>query len=295
MSWVGKFFQNRGWLGITQYNSTTGLFYVNGTAVTGVSSYTWAQFTDAGFDLTVARHVVVTDMHSSHAGYGGSLWYVDPTAAAGYKRQLRSGGIVTTWANRPAVASYPGIVIKVSDYKYASYYSDGTNYLPVAPQLIYSGTFGTIASPTCTYTGGTGGKFSFPGGAPTIPGGMLNASSRLRVRMICNKTGANAVYTVNIYFGTSGDNTDVSIYGQASSSSSTNAFLAAAPALNFTSTSGLISTYNSSEGGGGSAGSILDRSTHVATGSAMIFSVYTSSMNASDSIALQTFNIWHEA
>ena len=130
MSWVGKFFQNRGWLGITQYNSTTGLFYVNGTAVTGVSSYTWAQFTDAGFDLTVARHVVVTDKHSSTNGFGGSLWYVDPTATSGNKRQLRSAPIRATWATRLDAATYPGLRHYFTDIGIdgSIWYSNGTRY-----------------------------------------------------------------------------------------------------------------------------------------------------------------------
>lgn len=130
MSWVSKFFQNRAWLGITQYNSTTGLFYVNGTAVTGVSSYTWAQFIDAAFDLTVARHIVVSDKHSSTTGYGGSLWYVDPTAPVGYKRQLRSSPIRATWATRLDAATYPGIRHYFTDIgdNGSYWFSNGTRF-----------------------------------------------------------------------------------------------------------------------------------------------------------------------
>jgi len=42
-----------------QYDSTSGL-NVAGTSVS-YESVTYAQFVDAGFDLTTARHVIVTD------------------------------------------------------------------------------------------------------------------------------------------------------------------------------------------------------------------------------------------
>ena len=78
-SFSDGFFEDRGWLGLVQYDSTNGL-NVAGTSVS-YESATYAQFVDAGFDLTTARHVIVTDKHSStnSSDACGSLWWIEPT------------------------------------------------------------------------------------------------------------------------------------------------------------------------------------------------------------------------
>ena len=274
---------------------SNGNFYDSaGNIISGVASYTWAQFTAGDFDLTDARHIVVTDKHSSIAGYGGSLWYIDPSAPVEYKRQLRSECIVTTWANRPAAASYPGIVIKVSDYMYAEYYSDGTNYRPVGAQLIYHGVFGTLASPTCTVAAANT-KFTIPGGAPTIPAGMVNSTSRLRTQASMYKVGANGTCQTTLYFGTSGDNTDLGM-STGTIPADTASHYRHGPLFEFTGTTSLLTTYNAIENSNGGTGSFADRTTHIDVASAMIYSLYTTATyTAGDTIALQQFSIWHEA
>lgn len=267
----------------------------NGSVITGMSTYTWADFIAGGFDLTVARHVVVSDLHSSRAGYGGSLWYIDPTAVVGAKRQLRSAGIVTTWANRPAVASYKGLVIQVSDYNYASYYSDGTNYIPTAPQLIYHNTgLGSVASPTSTVAAAST-KFTVTGGVPTIPASMCYAGARLRIQHTCRKSGATGAAKFDTYFGTSGDNTDTGICTATTVAGDT-AYARANILLEFTSTTNAVCTYNSTEGGNGSTGAILDRTTHIDTTAAMKLSFYSgATFSVGDTLALQLLSIFHEA
>lgn len=108
-----------------------GNFYNNGVLIVSPSSYTWAQFTDAGFDLSVARHVHITDKHSSIISYGGSLWYVDPAAIAGYKRQLVSGPITCTWATRLNAATYPGVRHYITDIGVhgSDWVSNGTRHI----------------------------------------------------------------------------------------------------------------------------------------------------------------------
>lgn len=68
---TSDFFEN-GWLKIvrTLNGSLTDSY---GNVITGVATYTWAQFTADGFDLSIARHVIVTDKHSSISGYGGII------------------------------------------------------------------------------------------------------------------------------------------------------------------------------------------------------------------------------
>ena len=114
------------------YDHTTGIITdANGNIVSGVVASTWADFTGGSFDLTVARHVHVTDKHSSITGYGGSLWYIDPTAPVGYKRQLVSGPIVCTWATRLDAATYPGVRHYITDIgvRGSDWVSNGTRYI----------------------------------------------------------------------------------------------------------------------------------------------------------------------
>lgn len=94
------------------YDSTTGyLTDANGNPLT-YESVTYSQFTDAGFDLTTARHVIVTDKHSTtnSSDACGSLWWIEPTNASGYKRVLRSAPIY-----------YSNLASGVSDWPYATY------------------------------------------------------------------------------------------------------------------------------------------------------------------------------
>ena len=136
---TSDFFEN-GWLKIvrTLNGSLTDSY---GNVITGVATYTWAQFIAGGFDLSIARHVMVTDKHSSISGYGGSLWYIDPSAPVGSKRICCSGGIVTTWAARPVVEDFNGLEILLSDYNYSKYRSNGTIYKPVGRALLFNENF----------------------------------------------------------------------------------------------------------------------------------------------------------
>ena len=55
------------------YDPITGILTdASGNVISGVASYTWADFTAGGFDLTAARHINVTDKHSSISG----VWWV---------------------------------------------------------------------------------------------------------------------------------------------------------------------------------------------------------------------------
>ena len=51
------------------YDPITGILTdASGNVISGVASYTWAQFTDAGFDTSIARYVYVSDRHSTTDG-----------------------------------------------------------------------------------------------------------------------------------------------------------------------------------------------------------------------------------
>ena len=97
------------------YDPTTGIITdANGNVISGVASYTWAQFTAGDFDTSIARYVHVSDRHSTTDGTStpGSLWWVDPTAASARKRNLMSGPIYfATLAAAPDPSSWPTLEI----------------------------------------------------------------------------------------------------------------------------------------------------------------------------------------
>lgn len=113
---------------------SNGNFYDSaGNIISGVASYTWAQFTDAEFDTSIARYVHVSDRHSTTDGTStpGSLWRIDPTATAIRKRNLVSTAIyyssfATAIAEVP-VASWPNHRIYPNDVK-AELINNGTRY-----------------------------------------------------------------------------------------------------------------------------------------------------------------------
>lgn len=128
--WIGKFFENRGWLGLVQYSSTNGL-NVAGTPVS-YESVTYAQFMDSGFDVDTERTVHVTDKHSTRDGTSepGSFWRIIPSAASTYKRQLISGPIYSaTLAAALDPTLHPGVKGYIASFQ-DDVVSDGSRYDP---------------------------------------------------------------------------------------------------------------------------------------------------------------------
>ena len=141
--WIGKFFENRGWLGIVQHDSTNGL-NVAGTPVS-YESVTYAQFIDAGFNLDDARHVFVSDRHSTRDASDecGSLWWIAPANATGYKRVLRSPPIYcATSAALPSASTFKNGRAYQADLGPVGcdMLSDGTGWCPVQNSVIYRNT-----------------------------------------------------------------------------------------------------------------------------------------------------------
>lgn len=113
-----------------------------GMPVTGVASFTWAEFIDYGFDLTTARYVHISDKHSTRNATAapGSLWRIVPTGGTGYKRQLVSGPIYcANEAAAPAAADFPGLWIYDAGLgpNGCDRISDGTGYLVKPGSVIH--------------------------------------------------------------------------------------------------------------------------------------------------------------
>ena len=193
---------------------SNGNFYDSaGNIISGVASYTWAQFTAGGFDTSIARYVHVSDRHSTTDGTStpGSLWWIDPTATATRKRNLVSGPIYyATFALAVAevpAASWPNHCIWVGTgcgLGGAELISNGTRYAhkqkgrilmaastaPIASDW-FSGT-GSISSNTLTITAVTSGVLAV--------GDIVNGAGVLantKITALGTGTGGTGTYTVD--------------------------------------------------------------------------------------------------
>ena len=114
----------------------TGFLGPDGTYISSPASYTWTQFTDAGFDLATARYVHVSDKHSTRdaSATPGSLWRIVPTASTtSRKRQLVSDPLYyASAAAAPDPTAYPGLRIYNAGFGLggSDWVSNGTVYRP---------------------------------------------------------------------------------------------------------------------------------------------------------------------
>ena len=215
--WIGKFFENRGWLGITQYDSTNGL-NVSGTRI-DYETVTLAQFQHANFDLTNERVVFVSDVPADRSLQGGSFWRIVPDATV--KRKLISEAVCySTFAAAIAafpIASYTGLAYRcgdVGDYN-VRLLSNGTRVKPESGvALLYQNVYGNVASPSKS-TGTGAASFVFDIGTRLIPAGLFASGDHLEVVAVVRKNNANGAATPVTFLGTAGDATDSQGYGTA--------------------------------------------------------------------------------
>ena len=124
-----------------------------------IESVTLAQFIHANFDLTTARHVFVSDLHSTRDASDecGSLWWIAPANATGYKRVLRSPPIYcATSAALPSASTFKNGRAYQADLgpEGCDMLSDGTGWIPVQNSVIHRDTVKSIAlvCPASTFT-----------------------------------------------------------------------------------------------------------------------------------------------
>lgn len=136
--------------------AVSGSLYLRGAPLT-YETVTLAQFTAGGFDLATARHVIVADLHSTRdaSDLCGSLWWIEPDNATGYKRVLRSSPVYC--ANSAALPS-------ASTFKNGRAYqadlgpegcdmrSDGTGWIPAQNSVVYrNNSRVAVVSPAATF------------------------------------------------------------------------------------------------------------------------------------------------
>lgn len=269
----------------------------SGGVISGVASYTWAQFNDVLFDTTLARYVHITDRHSTTDGTStpGSLWWVDPTATAIRKRNLVSGPIYySTYAAAIAdvpVATWPTMRIRCADVGNARFQlvSNGTRYLPEGGRVYLSkNVYGTLALPTNTIGTGTT-AYQFNIGTPTFPANLFATPDTLILMLRFQRHFANATMTLKASLGTAGDSTDDSMYIQtiaATDNIQGGGFVIsdiASSTKYITNTSNGITT-------GGAASYLLDKTTKFDTTSIMKLA-FTGTKNTNDTIDLLSYSL----
>jgi len=274
---------------IPSYHGTS--FYdAAGTIIPATPSVTLAQFQAGGFDLTTARHVLVTDVYSDTDGQP-SLWYIQPTAAT-QKRKLVSPYVVYSTlallvADFPA-ASYPGLRALITSLN-IEVRSNGTRYVPRGGRAtLFKDSFGSVASPTLTIGAGST-SFTFSIGTPTIPANLLGVDDMLICTFRTNRHNANATIPFNMCLGTAGTTSDAALWTAsipATDALKTNGQIVAviSSATNFvTNSSGALT-------GTGGTTAAADGTTNVNTASAMILTL-GGTKNTNDTLDLLSYSV----
>lgn len=272
----------------------------SGGVISGVASYTWAQFNDVLFDTTLARYVHITDRHSTTDGTStpGSLWWVDPTATAIRKRNLVSGPIYySTYAAAIAdvpAATWPTMAIVCADVGSSRIIltSNASSYRPrLGYSCLFKGVYGTLASPTNNISAGTGGtSTTFPIGTPTIPAGLLAVGDSLRLMLRLQRHNANATMVVRANLGTAGDGNDADLWS--ATLAATNLLICPAFTDIAIGSATVFSTSSSqSLFGSGIASAAVDKTTNFNVASTLKFSVSIQTKDASDTLDLMSYSL----
>lgn len=288
-SWSQDFYRNPQ-LHIVQYDPASQALFDGGVTISGLASYTLAQFQNAAFDLSIARFVHISDVHSNSSGYGGSLWRVDPLATT-QKRILHSDAVC--YASLAAAiaafppASYPGLSIRLTNWD-ATVVSKGGRYVPKNRKALLGNlVFGTLAVPTANIgVGTTTYDFNTVMGTPTFPANMFAIGDKLMIRARKQRHNANAVISAKITLGTTGTNVDAYIWQGGIPATdlietNINCFAEFGSATNFTTNS------SSSQSGTGGLSQLAAGTANVDISQAMILSV-NGNKNANDTLDLMS-------
>lgn len=274
-------------------NGSGDLVDSNGNVITGQATYTLAQFQAGGFDLTTARYVRVTDLHSSVSGFGGSLWFIDPTATQ--KRILISEPVVFATiallvASFPA-ATYPYLRSYVTEWN-TEFISNGTRYVPATRlATLFNLVYGTLAAPTVTVSAGTTFTFNATSfGAPTLPAGTLATGDKLILTGKFQRHGAvGTINPLRVTLGTAGTSSDAVIWSNTIAATDlveTN-FLCV---VDIGSSTNFTSNSSAAMDGAGGVGQLVAGTANFDVASALIFSV-NGTKAAGDSIDLLAFHV----
>ena len=276
---------------------SNGNFYDSaGNLISAVASYTWAQFTAGDFDLTKARHVHVSDRHSTTDGTStpGSLWWIDPTATDIRKRNLVSGPIyyssyLSAITELP-MASWPTMRIRCADVGNGRFplNCNGTRYIPEGRVILLKQVYGTKASPTKTEAAGST-AWTYNIGSPQFPANLFASPDSLNLKLRLQRHGATATMVVKAALGTAGDNTDASLW--INTLPATDLLISPAEVyIDVCDSTHMMTNQVNGQSGSGAVNSIVDITANINTTSILKFSI-TGTKNTSDSVDLLSYSL----
>lgn len=190
-------------------NQINGFKDKDGNYISGLETYTWAQFTDATFDTANTRRVIVTDV--SQDGEGHSLWEIVPTATLGNKRKLLSPPIYFSSLNTaPYASQWKGLRIRCGNFGLgdgAVLRSDGARWRPEESNVILLANTQNHVHNASFTSMETAYAALLPVDANNKcimqPGDMFNINE-----FVINKTGTADVLQVSLYVGKRGNTSD---------------------------------------------------------------------------------------
>ena len=277
---------------------SNGNFYdSSGNLISGVASYTWAQFTAGDFDTSIARYVHVSDRHSTTDGTStpGSLWRIDPTAASVRKRNLMSGPIYySTYSSMLTdvpIASWPNHKVVCGDVGNGKIplFNTGSRYAPIGGRAnLVHAVYGTIASPTLTIGAGPT-TFTFNIGTPTFPANLFAIGDRLMFKGRGRRHNTNALMLLSVCLGTAGTTSDATLWTASLAATDIldvpfDVYALIGDSTNFTTNNTTI------HGGTGGAGFVTDKTTNFNIASVMILTI-GGTKNTNDTIDLGGFSL----
>lgn len=173
-------------------------------------------------------------------------------------------------------------------------WSDGTNWRAQNYQTLFSQSFGTIAAPTMTRT--TTGRFTLTD--PIIPGGLLYAGAKLRIRGSFYVANAAATTGVGIRFWLGTDLTTYANNSQALpiiNTGTANALtINIEPLIHFPSATTAVTSRSAGRGGSGGTGGYSDMSTLINTASDMMVTMEITNMGSATQVNLMALEIVQE-
>lgn len=194
--WTGKFFENRGWLGLVQQDADN-VLHVAGAPITH-ESYDYADF--ATIDTTYRRYIVINDLHSSttsSGATGGSRWLVNPLASTPEEKIVLDSGPLwfdtyAAYTSAITASDHPGLRVHIGNVGsgipvLVNKYSTTLSAYRLVPENkscnLFDLSFGTLASPTLSILAAaavTSGEFDF--GDKLLPGGLVKSGDTFQIR-----------------------------------------------------------------------------------------------------------------
>lgn len=171
--------------------------------------------------------------------------------------------------------------------------SDGTNWNPAGPQMMFRARFGTLATPTLTAS--AIGKFSIPVD-PVIPYGLLRDDSVLVFKGLFRKNGTDATSAlVKGYLGTNATySSNSQFYQQTVTATTDNIDFQADTKVLFTTVATVVTATSTRNMVAMATNLIVDVNTNLSYSADMIFSLAVTALTGSDNVDCLEYELWLE-